>query len=116
MTSSTSRSSDMRARGANAPRIYWHRELPPLSAKAMSEHTLEAASKRVPGTLLHRDELWEHCYEDLMSQAGHRMEQEVVRLGGSCAHVLTESVDSRHDGATNEAWLHGQFTYVMYGE
>ena len=96
--------------------VYWHRELPPLSAEAMGEHALEAKSHRVPGTLIHRDELWERCYDDLMEQARQRLQQEVARLGGDCAHVLSESVDSRHDGATNEAWLYGSFTYVLYRE
>jgi hypothetical protein len=102
------------ARGTGGPVIYWHSELPPLNAEAMGEHTLEASSHRVPGTLVHRDELWERCYHDLMNQARQRLQQEVSRLGGSCAHVLSESVDSRYDGATNEAWLHGRFTYVLY--
>jgi hypothetical protein len=96
--------------------VYWHRELPPLRAEPIGEHMLEATSRRVPGTLLHRDKLWEQCYDDLMRQARQRLEQEVRRQGGSCAHVLSESVDSRHDGASNEAWLHGCFTYVLYRE
>jgi hypothetical protein len=37
-----------------------------------------------------------------------------VRLGGHYAHVLDESIDSRHDGVTSEAWLHGRFTYMLY--
>jgi hypothetical protein len=49
-----------------------------------------------------------------MRVAEQRLQQEIPRLGGTCAHVLNESVDSRHDGATNEAWLHGRFTYVVY--
>jgi hypothetical protein len=28
--------------------------------------------------------------------------------------VLDESIDSRHDAVTNEAWLRGRFTYVLY--
>jgi len=94
--------------------VYWHRELPPLEAEPVGEHVVEAASARVPGTLAHRDELWEQCYENLMAQAGARLEQEVARLGGSCAHVLDEAVDSRHNAATGESWLHGRFTYVLY--
>jgi len=94
--------------------VYWHRELPPLEAEPVGEHVVEAASARVPGTLAHRDELWEQCYEDLMAQACARLEQEVARLGGSCAHVLDEAVDSRHNAATGESWLHGRFTYVLY--
>jgi hypothetical protein len=94
--------------------VYWHRELPPLDAEVMGEHTLEAASARVPGTLAHRDELWDRCYDDLMVQTRARLEQEIHRLGGDYAHVLGESVDSRHDEATGEAWLCGRFTYVLY--
>lgn len=99
----------------NAPAIvYWHSELPPLNAEPLGEHVLEAASHRVPGTLSHRDELWEQCYDDLMARTRQRLKQEVLRLGGNYAHVLSESVDSRHDGATNEAWLNGRFAYVLY--
>ena len=94
--------------------VYWHRELPPLAAESVEEHVVEAASRRVPGTLLHRDELWVECYQDLMVKAANRLEQEVKRLGGHYAHVLDESVDSRHDDASNESWLHGQFTYTLY--
>ena len=75
--------------------IYWHRELPPSDAEAIGEHCAEAVSRRVPGTLAHRDELWSQCYEDLMAQARIRLGQEVDRLGGGYAHVLSESVDSR---------------------
>src|SRR5579863_10275586 len=91
---------------AGVKTIYWHRELPPIEAETLGEHMVEAASKRVLNTLVHRDELWDLCYEDLMAQARARIEQEVARLGGDCAHVLDESVDSRHDDITGEAWLH----------
>ena len=94
--------------------IYWHRELPPPDAEIAGEHTVEAVSRRVSNGLAHRDELWERCYEDLMAQARERLEQEVARLGGECAHVLDESVDSRRDESTGEAWLHGRFKYVLY--
>jgi hypothetical protein len=94
--------------------VYWHRELPPFDADAVAEHSIEATSSRVPGTLVHRDELWGRCYENLMACTASRLEQEVVRLGGDYAHVLDESIDSRHDGATGEAWLHGRFTYMLY--
>ena len=97
-------------------RIYWHRELPPFDAQAMGEHIVEANSERVPGTLAHRDELWERCYDDLMAKAEGRLLQEIARLGGAYAHVLAESVEARRDPATNEAWLHGRFTYMLYGD
>jgi hypothetical protein len=94
--------------------VYWHRELPPFDAEPVAEHFIEATSSRVPGTLVYRDELWGKCYENLMACTASRLEQEVVRLGGQYAHVLDESIDSRHDGATGEAWLHGRFTYMLY--
>ena len=101
--------------GTNGFRIvYWHRELPPFDADAVAEHSIEATSSRVPGTLVHRDELWGKCYENLMACIASRLEQEVVRLGGNYAHVLDESIDSLHDGATGEAWLHGRFSYMLY--
>lgn len=94
--------------------VYWHRELPPLGAESMGEHVLEADSPRIPGNLGHRNELWERCYAGLTAQAEERLQQEVLRLGGDWAHVLNESVTSRHDERTGESWLHGQFNYVLY--
>ena len=43
-----------------------------------------------------------------------RLEQEVVRLGGNYAHLLNESVESKHDDVTGEAWLHGRYSYMVY--
>lgn len=94
--------------------VYWHRELPPLGADPISEHVLEAASARVPGTIAHRDDLWRVCYDDLMRQTHTRLEQEIARLGGDYAHVVDESIDTRHDDAKGEAWLRGRFKYVLY--
>jgi hypothetical protein len=94
--------------------IYWHRALPPLDADVVAEHTTEATSARVPDTLAQRGKLWDRSYDDLMAQAGIRLEQELARLEGDYAHVLEESIDTRHDGATGEAWLHGRFTYMLY--
>jgi hypothetical protein len=94
--------------------VFWHRELPPLSAEPIAEHTVEATSDRVEGTLAHRDELWDRCYENLMNRTARRLEQEITRLGGDFAHVVHEAIDSRHDDATGEAWLHGTFGYVLY--
>ena len=97
----------------NLKRIYWHRDLPPLDADPVREHTVEAASVHVQGTLEHRNELWDRCYADLMQTLTHRLEQEIVRLGGDLAHVLDESIDSRHDDATGDVWLHGRLTYLL---
>ena len=93
--------------------VYWHRELPPIDAEALEEHTVEAASMRVRGTIDHRSELWDRCYEDLMTRLRDRLEQEVKRLGGRYAHVLHESLDTKHDDITGEAWLHGRVKYLL---
>jgi hypothetical protein len=93
--------------------VYWHRELPPIDADVVAEHTVEANSSRVPGTIAHRDELWDQCYRDLMAIAERRLVQEVARLGGDFAHVHDESINPKHDDTTGEAWLHGRFRYVL---
>jgi hypothetical protein len=98
----------------NQPFIYWHRALPPRTAEPIGEHTIEATSARVPGTLAHRDDLWNQCYEDLMQRVRTRLEHEVARLGGDYAHVLRENIAPRHDDRTNEAWMYGRFDYELY--
>ena len=96
--------------------VYWHRELPPLSAEPIGEHTLEAASRRVPGTFSRHDEEWGRCYGDLMTQARARLAQEVARLGGDYARVSEEVICPQHDDAVGEGWLYGRFKYVLYRE
>src|SRR5262245_49426152 len=100
----------------NGKSIYWHRELPPLGAELLGEHVVEATSSRVRGSLAQRGELWDAAYRDLMERVQLRLRQEIARLGGAYAHVLDESIDSRHDDATGEAWLHGVFKYTLYGD
>ncbi|MCC7126652.1 MAG: hypothetical protein IT178_17515 [Acidobacteria bacterium] len=100
---------------ARAPQtVFWHRDLPPVGAEMVSEQMVEAVSRRVPGALLQRDDRWHRCYDSLMIEATARIEQELTRLRGDYAHVTDESIDSRHDDAAGEAWLHGRFTFVMY--
>ena len=94
--------------------IYWHRDLPPVDAEIGAEHSVEATSCRIPGTLARRDELWDLCYDELMRHAERRLEQEMARLDGDYAHILRESITSKHDDAKNESWLYGRFTYVLY--
>ena len=94
--------------------VYWHRELPPADAELLGEHTVEATSTRVTGTLVQQGELWDRCYQDLIDQTTHRLDQEISRLGGRYAHVLDESVSTRRDDTKGEAWLHGRFDYVLY--
>ena len=99
----------------NEPKtVYWHRELPPLEAELIAEHTVEANSSRVPGTIAHRNELWDQCYRELMANAESRLVQEVTRLGGDLAHVHDETIDPKHDAAAGDAWLHGRFSYMLY--
>jgi hypothetical protein len=99
---------------AATQRIFWHRDLPPVRAEIMDEHVVEATSLRLPGHLVQRDDNWHRCHDDLMVRTRERIEQELTRLGGDYAHVVDESIDSRHDDAVFEAWLHGRFTFVMY--
>ena len=96
--------------------LYWHRDLPPLSAEAIGEHMLEATSRRVTARFSHADEEWNRSYEDLMTQVRSRMTQEVARLGGHYAHVGEEVITPQHDDAVGEAWLYGRFKYVLYRE
>ena len=94
--------------------VYWHRELPPLDAELVAEHTVEATSSRVTGAIGHRDELWDRCYQELMASTEVRLAQEIARFGGHYAHVHDESIDIRRNDAAGEAWLHGRFSYMLY--
>lgn len=94
--------------------VFWHRELPPLDAALAGTYRVEADSSRVQGAFAHRDDLWQVCQREVMATAEHRLIQEVVRLGGQYAHVYQEVIEPKHDAATDEAWLHGQFDYVLY--
>lgn len=98
----------------NGKIVYWHRELPPLAAELMADHTVEASSRRVSGRIGTRDELWDRCYADLMANVHTRLVQEIARLGGDYAHVHDESIEPQHNDVTGEAWLHGRFSYVLY--
>ena len=91
-----------------------HRELPPLEAELVAEHTLEATSGRVTGTIGHRDELWDRCYQEPMANTEVRLAQEIARFGGHYAHVHDEFIDIRRDDAAGDAWLHGRFGKMLY--
>jgi hypothetical protein len=95
--------------------ICWHRELPPNGTEAIGEHILETNSARISGHL-HSNELWDQGYANLMARTRHRLAQEVRRLGGDCAHVLSEAIIPERDERTGESWLHGRFDYVLYRE
>ena len=75
---------------------------------------MEATNRHVPGTLSRQNDQWTPCYHDLMRSTETRIGQEVARLGGDCAHVISEHVEEKHNDATHEAWLHGAFNYMLF--
>ena len=93
--------------------VYFRRELPPLSEAVEGEHIVEADSPRLPTHFGH-DELWSRCADALQAEAIRRIEQEVHRQGGSCAHVVDEQIEPHSDFGKAESWLRGRYTYVMY--
>jgi hypothetical protein len=94
--------------------IYWRRELPPLSEQIEGEHEIEAESPHIHFDVGRRETMWGISYGPLMAEAERRMIQEVLRMGGSCAHVLEEVVTAKIDDASSIFWLRGRFRYVMY--
>ena len=97
-----------------AKRVFWHRQLPPLTAEAIAEHTVDADSDHVAGAFVRGDVVWSRCFNDLMTRTETRLIQEIERLGGDFAHVHDESIVPRHNDSTGESWLHGRFTYMLY--
>ena len=96
------------------PDVYWHRDIPPLGMNPVTDDTVEATSSRIPGTIARQSDLWNRCYDELIKTAELRMSQELKRIGGVCARVHDEGIDTRHDAASGEAWLHGRFTFTVY--
>ncbi|MBK9033657.1 MAG: hypothetical protein IPL61_20730 [Myxococcales bacterium] len=94
--------------------VYWRRELPPLSQQIEGEHEALATSEQVHASWADRDALWHRCYLSLAAAAERRIAQEVVRLGGSCAHVVSEQVTTKRDDANETMWLVGLYRFVMY--
>lgn len=94
--------------------VYWHRELPPLDGNVAGEHVVEATSDHVSGSIERHGDSWDACYASLMRHTTERVEQEVARLGGHYAHVLDEHVESHRNDVTDESWLKGRFSYVLY--
>lgn len=94
--------------------IFWHRDLPPLEAEVVGDHTIEADSTRITGRLARHDDLWRQCERDLMEHTEARLREEIARLGGRYAHVREEHIDSHRSDATDQAWLHGRFGYTLY--
>src|SRR5262245_8818628 len=93
--------------------LYWHRELPPVDAEIVGEHTVEASSGRVPGTISHREALCDHRYQALTPQNRRRTAQESARLAKDCARIIGASRAARNDDYRSEAWLCGRFTHAL---
>jgi hypothetical protein len=95
-------------------RVFWHRELPPVSEEPDGEHVVEARSD--PVVYRHSEEAALHasCERSLRRNAIARLEAELDRLGGSSAHVTDEKIDASHDEAAGTFTLRGTFTYVLY--
>jgi hypothetical protein len=102
------------AETVTTPAVYFHHELPPLQAEVIGVYSVEATSSRRPAIFGTDDHLWTERYGDLIAHARERLVQEVRRLGGDCARVFEESIDTRRDDPTGEIWLHGRFDYVLY--
>jgi len=77
-------------------------------------YEVEAESPRIDYDLTHRSELWKQSYPPLLEAAERRATQELVRLGGSCAHIIDEQIVAKIDDTTGTFWLHGGFRFVMY--
>jgi len=84
--------------GKDAQTVYWHRDLPPLDAELMADHTVEATSGRVAGTLSHRDKLWDRCYQELMSNVHARLVDRTNDLYSSHATRLVGSAYDHRNG------------------
>ena len=70
----------------------------PFDGEAIGNHVIEQSSRRVPGTLAHRDELWNQRSEDVMDRIRiFRAEEEIARLGDNYSSALAESLNSKHD-------------------
>ncbi len=94
--------------------IYWRRELPPLSEQIEGEHEVDATSPAMHYDFGARDTLWGRCYPLLLEAAEVRIAQEVERLGGSCAHIVDETVTVKLDDAAATFALRGAFRFIMY--
>jgi hypothetical protein len=95
-------------------RIYWHRDLPPLDAELMGEHSVDAVSESVAYRFDERDELWQRCSASLRERLAERLEAEIDRLGGDYVHVLEEDVTPHVDHPTGKYWLIGRVRYTLY--
>jgi hypothetical protein len=94
--------------------VYWRRDLPPLSEQIEGEHEIEAESSQVHYDFGRRETMWATCYEVLQEQAAERIRQEVLRLGGTCAHVVDEAITAKTNDAEALFSLRGRFRFVMY--
>ena len=97
-----------------AKRVYWHQELPPLADRIESEHELVAKSDEAALSMGDRHDLWGHVYPSLRANIESRLEQEVQRQGGDCAHVVHEEITEHEDFAKSVYYLQARIEYVLY--
>jgi hypothetical protein len=50
----------------------------------------------------------------LITEAERVIGQEVARLGGSCAHVVEETIKSKIDDVARTFELRGAFRFILY--
>jgi hypothetical protein len=98
----------------NGPIVYWHRDLPPLDAELVAEHTVEASSSRVSGTLEHREELWDQCHQELMTNTTNRLVEEVARSADNAYGARRSDQPQGMPTWRARAWMHRGFTYMLY--
>jgi hypothetical protein len=96
------------------PRIYWHRDLPPLREEPAGEYIVEAESQPIPSGEASRRALWDQCHQNLIDHATDRLGQELSRLGGTSAHVVEADIREKRDPVAGTLKLLGRFTYVLY--
>ena len=94
--------------------VYWRQDLPPLSEQLEGEHEIDAESPHVHYSFGDREAMWSQCYGLLQKRSEERVKQEVLRLGGSCAHIVEEQITTKTDDAAALSWLHGRFRFLMY--
>ena len=91
-------------------RSYRHRDLPPVTAELMADYRWKrrAVAWRHHH---HRDELWQHRYDELMANVADRLRQEITRLGGDYAHVhdgpsMCGTMTRRMKPGCTAGWIH----------
>lgn len=94
--------------------IYWFRNLPPLEDTAGQEYEISANSDSIAYDYARRNELWSECRQSLNANLAHRIQQEITRMGGHCAHIIAEHITPKVDHHNQMFRLEGRYTYELY--